>query len=386
MAFEVALLLYIALILLGAKILGEIAERLGFSALIGEVLAGVIFGPLLGIIKPDPFLDQVAGLGILFLLFIIGMNVKIDDIKKDSYKGGVLALAGAGLSFIAGFAVGFFSFNSINIGFFLGIAVMSSSTLIGSKTLRDAGEIKTRVHEMALAIDMADKVIAILALSLLTTYFTYGGVQIWNVAILFFVLLGLFVVITTIGSSAVTKFLSLFKTMNDEQMLVSISLVIVFILAFLTEQVGIASVTGAFLAGIAISKSHMAENVIMPKVKIIGHGFFIPIFFAYSAVLMNLGSAYASLSVIIILVVVGVLAKVIGSGYASKLYKMSPKEGLRIGVSMVPRGEFAIVISQVALTASIISNSVYTTVMIFVIITIILTPILMKFVGGNKNF
>ncbi len=386
MVFEITILLYIALILLAAKIFGEVAERLGVSALIGEVLAGLLFGPLLGIIKPNAFLEQIATLGVLFLLFIIGLNTRFDDVKKDAYKGSVLALVAAALSFIAGTSVGFAAFNDINAAIFLGVALLSTSTPITLRALANVGEIKTRVYEISLSIDMADKVIAILALSLLTTYSAYGTVQIWTVAALFFVVLGFFVVITTIGARAVSNFLSFFRMMVDEQMLVAIPLVIVFVVAFLSEQVGIAGVTGAFLAGMAMSKSQLTENIILPKTKIIGHGFFIPIFFAYSAVLFDLNALYSGWHVIVLLVVFGSLAKLIGAGYMGRFYKLGTREQLLIGIGMIPRGEFAIVISQIALAAGIVTSSIYTIAVASVIVTIIITPILMKLASGKKGF
>jgi Kef-type K+ transport system membrane component KefB len=386
MALEVVLLLDIALILITAKILGEIAERFGFSSLIGEVAAGIILGPVLMIVKPDAFLEQIAGFGILFLLFLIGLGTRFDDVKKDAYKGSVLAIMGAGLTFVAGLAVGIMLFHDTNIGIFLGIAMISTSTAITLRSLIDIGEMKTRVYEASLAIDMADEVIAILALSLLTTYFTLGSVQIWAVAGLFFAVLGFFLVITTVGSKIVGKFLELFKGMQDEQILVSIPLVIVFVVAFLSEQVGIAGVTGAFLAGMAMNKSRLAEEVIVPKMKIIGYGFFIPLFFAYSAVVFDLNTMVTAWGVIILLLVVMTVTKLVGCGYFARFYKFGPREQMLIGIGMVPRGEYAIVISQLALSLAIITNQLYTIVVSTVVLTILLTPVLLKLAAKQKGF
>jgi Kef-type K+ transport system membrane component KefB len=386
MALEVVLLLDIALILLLAKILGEIAERFGLSSLIGEMAAGIILGPVLMLVKPNVFLEQVAGFGILFLLFLIGLGTRFDDVKKDAYKGSVLAVLGAVLTFVGGLAVGILLFHDTNIGIFLGIAMISTSTAITLRSLIDIGEMKTRVYEASLAIDMADEVIAILALSLLTTYFTFGSVQIWTVAALFFAVLGFFLVITTVGSKIVSKFLGFFKVMQDEQILVSIPLVIVFAVAFLSEQVGIAGVTGAFLAGMAMNKSRLAEEVIIPKMKIIGYGFFIPLFFAYSAVIFDMTTLISSWGIILLLLVIAAGAKFIGCGYFSRFYKFGPREQMLIGIGMIPRGEYAIVISQLALSLAIITNELYTVVVSTVVLTILLTPALMKVVAKQKGF
>lgn len=385
MAFEIVLLLDIALILLVAKVFGEIAERLKVSSLVGEVFAGVLLGPILLIVQPNAFLEQIASFGIIFLLFIIGLNTRFEDIKKDTYKAGVLAALGAGFSFIAGFAIGLSIFNSFNTGIFLGIAMLSTSTAITLRALVDAGEIKTRIYEMAVSINMADEVIAILALSLLTTYFTYGTVQLWTILGLFLAVLGFIIVIMTAGTNIITRFLSLFKLAQDEYMFVSIPLVIAFIVAFISQQVGIAAVTGAFLAGMTMSKSRLTESVILPNVKIIGYGFFIPLFFAYSAVMFDINTIYSAWPVILLFLVLGAVAKLIGIGYFSKTLKFDSREQMMLGIGMIPRGEYSIVITQIALGAGIITNNIYTIVISFVVLSILITPILMKLVMRQRR-
>lgn len=375
---EAKILLDIALILLAAKILGEITERVGVSSLVGEVLAGLILGPILLVVQPSNFLDNLAAFGILFLMFLMGLHTNFEDIKKDAYKGGVLAVISTGLGFIGGFAIGMFVFNDIIIAVSIGVAILSSSTAIALRSLLDVGEVKTRVYDIALATELADEIIAILALSLLITYFTYGAVQIWTVIALFFAILGFFVAIMTAGAKIVSKFLNAFKIMKDENILISIPLVIIFFVAFLSEQVGIAGVTGAFLAGMAMSKSGVTEGVIEPKIKVIGYGFFIPLFFAYSAVISDIHAIFTSVYVVLMLVVVIIAASLVGIGYMSRFYKLDMKERLMLGASVVPRGEYAIVVSQVALAAAIITREVYSIIIAAVLITIIVTPLLLR--------
>ncbi|MCX6816003.1 MAG: cation:proton antiporter [Candidatus Aenigmarchaeota archaeon] len=386
MALEIILLLDIALILLVAKIFGEIAERAGVSSLIGEVLAGILLGPILLIVRPDPFLNQLTTFGLLFLLFILGLNTNFDSVKKDAYKGSVIALIADGLSFVAGFAIGWMMFHSFNVGLLLGVAMLSTSTAITLRSLTDIGEVKTRVYELVLAVNMADEVIAILALSLFVSYLTYGIIQIWTVVALFFAVVGFFLVVTTVGSKAVSKFLDFFKFMRDEQIMISIPLVIVFIVSFISEEVGIAGVTGAFLAGVAMSKSRMTENIILPKIKIIGYGFFIPLFFAYSAVMFDLTTLSTTAGMIILLLAAGAITKIIGVGYFTKFLHFDKREQLLAGVSMVPRGEYSIILAQIGLAAGMITNQLYTIVMSFVILSILVTPLLVKFSSRHKKF
>ncbi len=384
MALEVGILLDIALILIVAKILGEIATRLKFSSLIGEILAGILLGPVLLIVHPNDFLDKVASFGILFLLFLIGLHTRFDEFKKDIYRGSVLAAAGAAISFAAGFLIGFGVFNSFTTGIVLGVVLLSSSTAIALQSLGDVGEFRTALYHKLTAVSSADDVVGILALSLLTTYLTYGTVELWKVVGLFFAVLGFFFLILTFGAKVMSGILEVFQSLKDEQIMLSIPLVILFFVAFVSEQVGIAGVIGAFLAGMAMNRSPLAESVIAPKIKTIGYGFFIPLFFAYSAVILDLGALINYTGIIILLVIVIAFAKIIGCGMLGSIYGFSRREQLMIGIGMIALGEYSILVGQIALKAGALGQAAYTIVVAVVLISIIITPILMRIVGKSR--
>lgn len=380
MALEVQVLLDIALILIVAKVFGEIAQRLKFSPLIGEILAGVLLGPILLVVHPNDFLERVAGFGILFLLFLIGLHTKFDEFKKDIYKGSFLAVAGALISFAAGFLIGYGVFNSVLVGVVLGVILISSSTAIALQSLGDVGEFRTNLYHKLTAVSSADDVVGILALSLLTTYLTYGTVEIWKVIALFFAVLGFFFLVLTAGAKFVASFLQMFNKVKDEQIMLAIPLVVLFIVAFISEKVGIAGVIGAFLAGVAMNRSPLAESVIVPKIKTVGYGFFIPLFFAYSAVILDLGTLVNFAGIIVLLVVAIALAKILGCGFLGAIYGFSRKEQLMIGVGMIALGEYSILVAQIALNAGVLTQTMYTIVIAVVLLSIIITPILMRIV------
>ncbi|MBI2972152.1 MAG: cation:proton antiporter [Candidatus Aenigmarchaeota archaeon] len=384
MSFEVSILLDIAIILLFAKLLGEITERLKIGALIGEVCAGIVAGPLLGLVHPSDLLFQIASLGIFFLLFLIGLETKIDEIKGDIYTGVYLAVLGAVFAFAAGFAIGYFMFSDVTVGVFLGIAILSTSTAITLRTLKDIGEFKSPVYQISLIISMADDVLAILSLSLLVTFLTHGSVNPLNVFTLFLIVLGFFFLIITAGARYVNRFLSLVQRLADEQMLVSIPLVILFFVAYVSENVGVAGVTGAFLAGLAMSRSSLNEPIIFPKIKILGFGFFIPLFFAYSGLILDFTVLSSSWYLVGLLVLVGSIAKIIGTGIISRFWGYNLREQMLIGIGMIPHGEYSIVIAQIALASSVIAKDLYTAIIAFVIITILITPPLLRLANGKR--
>lgn len=373
--------LSLALLLLAAKVFGEISERLKMSSLVGEVFGGIVIGPLLGLVQPDEFLRQIASFGILFMLFIIGLGTKFDEIKNEIYTGSILATAGGLLSVVAGIVVGTFAFNSLVIGFIIGMAMLSTSTVVTLRSLIDIGEHHSRAFKMALSVDMADEVLAILGLSLLTTYLTLGSVNVVAIFTLFLIVLGFFLLILTAGAKIVGQALLIFQRMRDEQILVSMPIVIVFIIAFISENVGVAAVTGAFLAGLAMNKSPLTEPVIVPKMKTIAYGLFIPLFFAYSALVLDLKSAVTFLPVILLLLLAGAVAKYLGAGVLSGYFGFQSREQKFIGIGMIPRGEYSIIIAQLALVAGAITASVYTVIIAFVVLSIVITPVLLKMVS-----
>lgn len=375
---DISVFIGIALLLLSAKVFGEVAERLKISSMIGEIFGGIVVGPLLHLVTPNVFIAELAGFGILFLLFIIGLSTKFDDVKGHVYSGSVLAIGGEVLSFAGGFLVGYYLFGGLEAGLFIGVAILSTSTAVTIRAISDVGYFHSSVGKILLAIDMADEVVAMLALSLLTSYFTFHTIPIWQIVGLFFAVMGFFVFILTFGSDFVSKFLGAFQRMHDEQILIAVPLVIVFIVAFLSENIGLAGVTGAFLAGMAMSKASVTEHVILPKAKIIGYGFFIPLFFAYSAISFDVASLVTNWWIIIILIAVGVFAKLAGSGLLARFYGFKKKEQMLIGFGMAPRGEYAIITAQIALTGAFITSDLYTAIVAFVLISMIITPLLLK--------
>ena len=384
MALEIQVLFDIAVILIAAKVFGEIAQQLKFSSLVGEVIAGVVVGPLLGLVHPNGFVSQMAGLGVIFLLFLIGLGTRFDDFKHDIYKGSALAAAGALLSLGFGFIVGYYVFGTVLSGLVVGLAIMSTSTAVSLRSLIDVGEFRTGVYNKVTMILTADDVVAILALSLMTSYFSYT-LEIWKVAALFFAVLGFFFLILTAGSKIVPPLLDVFSKIKDEQIMLSIPLVIVFLVSFASENVGIAAVTGAFLVGMAMNRSKFADTDIAPKIKTIGYGLFIPLFFAYSAISLDLSFLAANIWLVALLVAAAAVAKVIGCGLLSRFHGMHIRDQITIGLGMIPRGEYSIIVAQVALVAAAITQQIYTIIVSFVLVSIIITPLLLRMARAGKR-
>lgn len=375
MSFDV-IIVQLAVLLFFAKVLGEITRRLGVSSLVGEITAGIVAGPLLGIVSPNDTLGFFAFLGLLILVFMIGLQTKFDEIKKNMYTGIGLAIAGAALTFVAGFLLGELLFGSFNVGIAIGVAMISTSTAIPIKILIDRGEYHTRIGRVFVIMAIADDIIAILALSLLVSYLSAGSIVFLDVVTLFFAILGFIFVLVTAGDRAINRALEFIHRSKDEEILFTIPLVIAFVVGVWSQNVGLAVIMGVFIAGMAMSRSYVRSSIIEPKIKTFGYSLFVPIFFAYSSIFINLGALASLWWVIALMLVVGIATKAIGSGFLARYAGFDSRSQAIFAIGMVPRGEYGIVISQAALAAGVLSQDIYTALISFIVLTVILTPVL----------
>jgi len=370
MSFEIFILLEIAVLLVFAKVFGEIAERLRLSQLVGEIFAGIVIGAL-HLVTKTPFMDQIILLGAVFLFFIIGMETKI----HTNYRSGVMSGLGAAFSFIGGFALGLYLFD-LSSALIIGIAVMSTSTLVSLHSYINIGQIRTHAHEIVIAMNSFDEIFAMVIIAALSAGIAFGFVIVPMAAV---------VVVTVIIVFVLSKFLHItskvlhfFEESKDAHLVTAAALIVMFLVAFVAEQAGVALI-GAFLAGFAMSKANNTERRVLPNIKTIGFGFFVPLFFAYSALSFSITTAILSSGIILLLLLVVSFTKIIGVSLPAKFLSEDRYDAILAGMGMVPRGEYAVVIVHIALAAALISAQVYTIIVAFALLSMIVTPLLLKF-------
>lgn len=373
MTLEISALVDIAIILIVAKILGEAADRAKFPVLLGELAGGLLLGGL-AIIRPTAFMNDLAGFGILFLFFMLGLTLKVSDIRKDFGSTFLITAGGTVTSFAAGFFFGYFMFADAAKGLFVGVAVMSTSTAIALKLLHGAGELNTKAFNAASAVSRIDDVLAVLMITVLTSMMlTQSGSA---VLLAFAAVLAAFLVLEKWLAAAIGRALGILRHLRDEYIVVAVSLVLVFVVSFLVENIGIGSAIGAFLVGQALSKSEFTEQEILPKMKTIGYGFFIPIFFTYAALLASPGLVLPAAA--IVLLALAMLAKFAGTAALAWREGYSGKDLQMLGAAMMPRGEYAIAIAFIAVASGFIDLNLYSMIIIFVLLTILATPLALR--------
>lgn len=390
---DYSFLLWIAIILLSTKILGVASQKINMPQVVGALLAGIILGPsVLNVVSGTDFINQVAEIGVILLMFQAGLGTDFAELKKTGIASLVIALIGVVVPMLGGALTycAFFGFERLATDstylieiIFVGVVLMATSVSITVETLREMGKLNGRMGTAILGAAIIDDIIGIIVLTLITSLKDPNvepGISILKIA-LFFVFIG---VVAVVVNFFMTKVL---KEIRNKHRVAIFSLSFAFFLSFFAEHFfGVADITGAYFAGLILCNSS-PKNYVDDKVNVTSYMVFGPVFFASIGIKtdlsngMNMNIIWFSLA----LLVVAVLSKIIGCGVGAKLCKFNNKEALAIGVGMVSRGEVALIVADKGTKAGIIDASLYPAIVLVVIVTTIITPILLKMVLSDKN-
>ena len=245
------------------------------------------------------------------------------------------------------------------------------------------GQMKTALGKKIVAVSITDDVIGIVALSFFIMFVTNRVVPYGDMFKLLLLTIGFYLVFLTVGTKIINRLLDFFGISINEQVFLSIPVIIAFSISIISEHIGLGFATGAFVAGMAMAKSHYTESVIVPKMKVISDGFFVPVFFALIGMMMALNEMnYILLALVLAAAVAG---KVIGCGLSSRYLGYTKDEMKTVAISMIPRGDYNIVVAQIALVLGVINAEIFTTLISAVILTIVLTPVLLRIFAEKKK-
>lgn len=380
------LLLSLAIVLFAAKLGGFLSKKMGQSAVLGEVLAGIIVGPsVLGLFAYNEFFQTFAELGIIFLVFIVGLELDIKVLEKFLKTGAFAAIFGAFIPYLAGIVLG-----SAILGwgamqsFLLGVIFMVTSVTIIITVLDDLGKLKTKLGVTLIEAAIVDHIIGVVMLSFVV-YLMQGG-AVSGVSLLFFSLklVAFFVAVLVIGPHVSHYIIELGEHLDVRMKEGHLSLIIILILALslISNALGLSLITGAFLAGVILNKD---------KVKIIEHeisgmvnGFFIPFFFAMIGTYVAIDSLILDYPIILLIASVAILTKIAGAGLGARLSGITSRASFSIGVGMIPRCEIAFIVALLGWSMDILTSHQYSIIVTSVVITVLISPILLKKVTSAK--
>jgi Kef-type K+ transport system membrane component KefB len=382
----------VALALFFARVLGYFFDKLKQPAVIGEIIAGLFLGIIsvhilfgqqytiynISLTIPNlafntPEFELLAEFGILFLLFISGLETRISKIRQMGKTSTYVAIGGVTIPLLLGVITGLIFNFSIQESIIIGLILIATSVGVTVRSLLDLHVLDTRVGNTILGAAVIDDILGIILLA-----FVFGiESPLW----IGFKIILFFIIFLYIGIKLIDKILDIGEKIHLPKAFLSISLSIFLIYSFFANQAGISGIIGAFVAGLLISQTIRSRKIIN-DVKTIGYGLFIPLFFVWVGTIININTFLTIGLFTIILIIIAIFGKIIGCGISAKLAGLNLKESIQVGVGMIPRMEVALIIVTYAITNNIlkgyVADQILTSTLILVIITTIITPILIK--------
>ena len=385
------------MLLLG-KLFGDLASRLGFSPLIGQMAAGIILGPMvLNFVQLTESMEMLTDIGILFMMFLMGLSIDLEKVMGETiYKATLISLCGGTLTFVTTAVITALLGFSINAALLVGISFISTSTAIGFMVLSGFGDRHSKVFKMVMAAGVIDDIYAILALALFTSYL-FTTIDVRMAFVLLLGVLGFIIFVLMSGRTITDRLIAFSRKSKDEQPIIAFSLILMFFVAYLGQSVNLASVSGAFLAGTILARSQLSYKVITPKIEAVSEGLFIPLFFVYTGIRINAYEMLSSQRVDLVLASIpidvvlflGLLMAVMASKYvatfvsASLIGEYKPKEIHKMALTMMPMGEYTLVIGQIGLTmmyngGPIIDTKLYSVLALVVLVISVIAPMMLR--------
>jgi len=366
------LLASLVALLVATKTLGVLAQRVGQPAVVGELIAGVILGgSMLGILDPaDPVIHALAELGVLVLLFEIGLHTDLKSLVKVGSEAMTVAVVGVVLPFALGYGVAAALGLSAIPAIVCGAALTATSIGISARTLSDLHKLNTPEGQIVLGAAVIDDIIGLVILSVVAGIVGGAALTFGGVAITTAIAIGFVVAAVVLGSLLVPPVFRAIGRIEASGTLGVAGLAFAFLMAWLAASAGSATIIGAFSAGLVLHDT--PQRVAIEKATTsLGH-FFVPIFFASVGAAVELGTL-ADARVLAIggaLIVVGVLGKFV-AGYAPVWFK---GDKALIGIAMVPRGEVGLIFARMGLATGALTSQLYSAVAMMVLATTFLTP------------
>jgi Kef-type K+ transport system membrane component KefB len=385
-------LLYLAAILLSTKLLGMLTRKAHMPQVVGALIAGLLLGPAcLSLVHDTAFLNQVAEIGVIILMFMAGLETDSQELKRSGKSAFIIALVGVAVPLIGGYAIAYIC----NTGsteltsslflqrIFIGIILTATSVSISVETLKEMGKISSRAGTAILGAALIDDILGIIALTLITSLSDNNT----NITFVLLKIIGFFVFAVIAGiifEKILVTWIRAFPTPNRRYVIISI--VFCLLMAYCAEEFfGVADITGAYVAGLVTSYSAKREEIYRDY-DTTSYMIFAPVFFASIGLKVVLSSMNADIIIFaVLLLVVAILTKVVGCGLGAKFCGYSNNESIQIGVGMISRGEVALIVANKGESLGLISNELYAPIVVVVVVTTIITPVLLKLAFQTKQ-
>jgi len=379
----------LAILLFTAKIFAEIFHRLKMPIVLGELLAGIIIGPFaLGgliffdgepIVELDETVRDIGVISAIVILFVAGLEITPREFLRGGAASFTVGSIGVIVPFFVGFAVlTFFGLEALE-SMLVATALTATSIAISVQVLTELGKMQTKEARLILGAAIVDDILAIAVLSVVTTMVQTGDTspQITDIVFLILQILGLFAALLIGSIVLIPRLLHVEKLWKSKGSIEGIVTASFFGAAGIAAFVGLSPIVGAFAVGMAVASTRLIKQVdeYAEKLLII----FGPLFFAIIGAQVDLrGVNLEVLYLSGIVIVIAIVTKIVGCGLPSLIFLKDKTKALRVGIGMISRGEVGLIVAGVGVSAGVLTSDIYTTVIIMVALTTIITPIWLK--------
>ncbi|HYF99758.1 MAG TPA: cation:proton antiporter [Candidatus Saccharimonadales bacterium] len=396
------IIISLSILLFSAKIFAEIFQRIKQPVVLGELLAGIIVGPYaLGglplfdgqpLVVLDETVKHIGELAAIVILFIAGLEIT----PREFLRGGAASFTIGAMGVIIPFAMGFVILTIYGLDSFevllIATALTATSIAISIQVLTELGKMQSKEARLILGAAIVDDILAIAILSVVVTMVQSGDTtpEIMDVAFLILKILGLFGVLLIGAIFLIPRILHREKLWRSKGSIEGITTAIFFGIAGIAAYVGLSPIVGAFAAGMAVASTKLIKQVeeYAHKLQFI----FAPLFFAIIGAQVDLRGINLEVLIIAgIIIAIAISTKLLGCGLPSILFLKDKTKSMRVGIGMVSRGEVGLIVAGVGVTTGTLSTDIYTSIIIMVAITTIITPIWLKksyqgeLATNNKN-
>jgi Kef-type K+ transport system membrane component KefB len=379
----------LGLLLFAAKIFAELFARLKLPIVLGELVAGIIVGPFaLGglplfngepLVVLDETVKHIGEISAIVILFIAGLEIT----PREFLKGGGAAFTVGSLGVIVPFFVGYYAFTLFGLevleSVLVATALTATSIAISVQVLSELGKMQTQEARLILGAAIVDDILAIAALSVITTMVQSGSTtpDIYEITFLILKILGLFVVLLVGAVILIPRILHVERLWRSEGSVEGITTAAFFGAAGIAAFIGLSPIVGAFSVGMAVASTRVIKQIgeYVSKLEII----FAPLFFAIIGAQVDLrGINLNVLFLAGLIVAIAIITKLIGCGIPSLIFLKDRSKAMKVGIGMISRGEVGLIIAGVGITAGALDKDTYTSIIIMVAATTIITPIRLK--------
>lgn len=382
---ESRIILIFALILFSTKFFGILTKRVHLPQVVGALIAGILLGPaVFDLVEPNETISVLAELGLIIMLFHAGLETDLRQLR-DSFKSSLLiTFLGFGAAISVGFAIAFLFGKSPFECFLIGVVIAPMSTSITVEALQEMGKFKTKSGTAIMGVAIIEDILVIIMLAVIMN----TGVRGFSVISILITLLKItaFFVFSILGGLGVHK---LFDFMDEKfghtRRLSIFALAYCFLLSYIAEQLGLADITGAYIAGLALCTTHCVQYL-ETKTSVLSYMFFTPIFIANIGFQTSFSGLNGSIVLFTVLIIAAaIFPKILACGLGAKICGFSNRESIQIGIGLITRGEIAIVAAGKTINAGFLDASFFSCVILIVLVTVLITPVLLKLVYKDKK-